>query len=108
VSEAFFKPPDEFVWRLARILSMAWLEARCCAGDSQRSFDLADAMHNVPQLLVQCTANSLRLQREAFARYCAKYPSAPENYLSLFEEGIPDELVKLLWFEGYCREATTS
>jgi hypothetical protein len=95
------KPPaPELAERLAYILYQAWCEARFYAHDAQRIFDLADAIHNLPALLVNCTEGWLTAQREDLVRYCAKYPSA-RDYVRYMDGEIPEHSQWLwLWEES--------
>jgi len=93
------KPPSqEIIQRLAFLLYRAWTEARNVHEDTQRIFDLADVMHNVPALLVNCTEPWLEMQRQELRRYSANYPST-FDYVKYLDEGVPEPSDRLWLLE---------
>jgi hypothetical protein len=91
-------PPEETARRLIYILSLAWTEARSCPLDSERIFDLADAMHNVPALLTNFTEGWLRCLREDLCRYQEKH-RASRNYVDYLDNGVPEDS-QWLWLDS--------
>jgi hypothetical protein len=83
-------PPAEIARRLSYILYEAWVEARAYSADSQRIFDLADAMHNAPMLFVNFTEEWLGHFREALRGYCAKHRTS-RDYIALLDNGVPQD-----------------
>lgn len=89
-----------YVWEIKgrlshHILYQAWVEARNCSEHPQRIFDLADAMHNAPALLLNYDEHWLRCFREDLVRYEAKH-SPIRSYVAYLDDGIPD-LRQWLW-----------
>jgi hypothetical protein len=91
-------PPEEMARRLIYILYRAWVEARAYSGDSQRIFDLSDAMHNAPALLTNFDEEGLDFFRDDLRRYCEKHSSAT-NYLACLDQGVPDDS-QWLWLKA--------
>jgi hypothetical protein len=91
-------PPEEMTRRLIYILYQGWVEARAYSGDSQRVFDLADAMHNVPALLTNFGQDWLDYFRSDLRRYKEKHSSAAD-YLTYLDQGVPDDS-QWLWLKA--------
>jgi hypothetical protein len=91
-------PPEEIARRLIYILYQAWVEARAYSADSQRIFDLADAMHNAPALLTNFDEDWLGYFREDLRRYGEKHLSA-RDYIAYLDQGVPDDS-QWLWLKA--------
>jgi hypothetical protein len=90
-------PPEEIARRLIYILYEAWTDVRSHPLDSQRLFELADAMHNAPALLTNFSERWLGYLREDLQGFYEKYPTS-RNYIDFLDNGVPEDS-QWLWLD---------